>query len=92
MIPFWQSHSPAQIALNAALDAVWCIGLVIGWCIALWQHFSRPAVFDAIDRAFAEADAARAADIALPYSELPKAPAKARKRSRGQSKKVATTA
>jgi hypothetical protein len=40
MIPFWQAHSPAQIALYAALDAVWCIGFVVGWCIALWQHFS----------------------------------------------------
>jgi hypothetical protein len=80
MQPFWTTHSPAEIALETMLDAVWCIGLVIGWCIALWQHFSRPAVFDAIDRAFAEADAARA-DIALPYSELPKVPAKARKRS-----------
>jgi hypothetical protein len=42
MIPFWQSHTPAQTVLQAALDTVWVIGFVIGWCIALWQHFTAP--------------------------------------------------
>jgi hypothetical protein len=32
----------ADHATAAALDAVWVIGLVIGWCIALWQHFTAP--------------------------------------------------
>jgi hypothetical protein len=43
MNPFYESHSPTEIALETMLNAVWCIGWLVGWCIALWQHFSRPA-------------------------------------------------
>jgi hypothetical protein len=43
MIPFWQSHTPTEIALETMLDAVWCIAWLIGWCIALWQYFAAPA-------------------------------------------------
>lgn len=43
MIPFWQSHTPAQVALETTLDIVWCIGFIVGWVIALWQHFAIPA-------------------------------------------------
>jgi hypothetical protein len=41
MQPFLTTRTSAQIALNATLDTIWCIGLVVGWCIALWQHFSQ---------------------------------------------------
>jgi hypothetical protein len=41
MQPFWTIHSPAEIALETMFDAVWCLGFVVGWCIALWQHFSQ---------------------------------------------------
>jgi hypothetical protein len=40
MIPFWQSHSPTEIALETMLDAVWCIGWLIGLCVATVQHFA----------------------------------------------------
>jgi hypothetical protein len=37
MIPFWQAHSPAEIALETMLDAVWCIA----WLIGLSPHQHR---------------------------------------------------
>jgi hypothetical protein len=43
MIPFWQAHSPAEIALETMLDAVWCIAWLIGLCVATVQHFTAPA-------------------------------------------------
>jgi hypothetical protein len=41
MIPFYTVYSPAQMAYATALDTIWCIGFALGWCIALWQHFSQ---------------------------------------------------
>jgi hypothetical protein len=43
MIPFWQSHTPTEIALETMLDAVWCIVWLIGLCVATAQHFAAPA-------------------------------------------------
>lgn len=59
MIPFWQSHSPLEIALNALLDTVWVFGYVFGFGVALWQHFAAPGV-PSVDPV----------DVALPSIEL----------------------
>ena len=56
---FYESHSRAEIALEAFHDAVWVSFYVIGYIGALWQHFTAPTVPN-IDPH----------DIALPYSEL----------------------
>jgi hypothetical protein len=44
MIPFYEAYSPAQMAYATALDTIWVIGFVLGWCIALWQHFTAPTI------------------------------------------------
>jgi hypothetical protein len=41
MIPFYEAYSPAQMARATMLDTVWCIGWVIGFALALWQHFTQ---------------------------------------------------
>ncbi len=43
MIPFYESHTPAQIALETMLDVIWCIAWLIGLCIATVEHFAAPA-------------------------------------------------
>jgi hypothetical protein len=75
MIPFWQSHSPAQIALETTLDTIWCIGFVVGWGVALWQYFSQPTVVEPVS-SIAEEIKAICHELTID-----KAPAKARKRS-----------
>jgi hypothetical protein len=75
MQPFWTTHSPTEIALNAALDTIWCIGFVIGWGVALWQHFSQPTVVEPVG-SIAEEIKAICHELTID-----KAPAKARKRS-----------
>jgi hypothetical protein len=42
MHPFSTTPSPLEIALGTALDTVWVIGFVIGWAIALIEHFTAP--------------------------------------------------
>jgi hypothetical protein len=75
MIPFYEAYSPAQMAYATALDAIWCIGFVVGWCIALWQHFTAPTIVP---------------PSPMPQIDpvVPAVP-EVRKRSRGQSKEVA---
>lgn len=75
MIPFYEEHSPLEIALETMLDAIWCIAWVVGFTIALWQHFAAP-----VAPADATAPIIDPLDVALPYSALPEAaPAKPRR-------------
>jgi hypothetical protein len=44
MIPFYEAYSPAQIAYATALDTIWVIGFVLGFILALIDHFTAPTI------------------------------------------------
>ncbi len=44
MQPFYTVYSPAQMAYATMLDTIWCVGFVVGWCIALIDHFRSPTI------------------------------------------------